>query len=283
MTLDALWEVVAPKAIGALLIDAGCAAAPLDFCCFFSSITAITGSSGLAHYTAANAFCDALASHRNGSGRRYLSINWGIWEEMHSMTKTNRDRVLLAGLRPMDEAGALDALGSLILSESSQAIVSATDWRLLRAAYEVRRPRPIFAEVNGRPKRPDLPVETPVADCTGKAVRSVAQQAVCEELIRVLDLPADTDLDEDRGFFELGMDSLLSVEFVNHLNDRLQCSLSSSAPFHFPTIRDLAAHIARPAERPETWREPSNPERDNGSGLRADAVVDRLRAALQRS
>ena len=65
----------------------GLAAAPatrdhqLDFFVVQSSLLSLTGSAGQSNYTAANAFLDALVSHRHALGLPATVINWTAWDE----------------------------------------------------------------------------------------------------------------------------------------------------------------------------------------------------------
>jgi acyl transferase domain-containing protein/glutamate-1-semialdehyde aminotransferase/enoyl-CoA hydratase/carnithine racemase len=61
------------------------------------------------------------------------------------------------------------------------------------------------------------------------------------------------ELDEDRPFFELGMNSINVVEFVTQLERQLGISVEASDIFNYPTFRALAEH-AQPDARPEMNR-----------------------------
>lgn len=49
--------------------------------------------------------------------------------------------------------------------------------------------------------------------------------------------------EEDQGFFELGMNSLTAIEFKNNLEDMLDCQLSSTLTFDYPTIAKLVTYL----------------------------------------
>nr|WP_247891668.1 acyl carrier protein [Azospirillum argentinense] len=72
----------------------------------------------------------------------------------------------------------------------------------------------------------------------------------------------ETDFNEDLPFLEMGVDSILSVDLVNALNDGLGIQLRATDLFNFATPRRLCDHIAGlPAGRPEpaAARSPDHP------------------------
>ena len=92
-----------------LLIERLSASQPIAFFVVFSTTTALLGSSGLAHYAAANAVLDALACRRRAEGKPALSVNWGLWDTINVDPK-DRERIIRGGLRPMPTAVGLAAL-----------------------------------------------------------------------------------------------------------------------------------------------------------------------------
>ncbi len=76
-------RVFTPKVHGTLLLDQLLEREPLELCVLFSSTSAQLGPAGQIDYVAANAFLDAYAQSRAGhAGRRTLSIEWGVWNEV---------------------------------------------------------------------------------------------------------------------------------------------------------------------------------------------------------
>jgi len=59
----------------------------------------------------------------------------------------------------------------------------------------------------------------------------------------VLQWDASRRIDANTGFFEMGMDSLTSVELRNSLQSALGCSLSATVAFDYPTVSSLCAHL----------------------------------------
>jgi acyl carrier protein len=50
--------------------------------------------------------------------------------------------------------------------------------------------------------------------------------------------------DPQKGFFDMGMDSLMVIELKNCLDASLGCSLPPTVVFESPTIKDLAEYLA---------------------------------------
>ncbi len=74
-------RVLAPKVRGALVLDTLLRDVPLDFLVLFSSISALLGPAGQVDYAGANAFLNAFAHSRQGSGdRRVVAVDWGVWQ-----------------------------------------------------------------------------------------------------------------------------------------------------------------------------------------------------------
>ncbi|MFC7764260.1 acyl carrier protein [Catellatospora bangladeshensis] len=76
--------------------------------------------------------------------------------------------------------------------------------------------------------------------------------AVCGAVAEAL---GDTDVAPDVGFFELGMDSVMSMALRSTVEREFGCSLTPTLTFEYPTSRALSAHVLEqiggaPAARP---------------------------------
>jgi acyl transferase domain-containing protein/thioesterase domain-containing protein/acyl carrier protein len=71
-------EVFTPKIQGTLVLDELFKDHALDFMVLFSSTSTVTAPAGQIDYVAANAFLNAYAESKRGSGR-VVAINWGLW------------------------------------------------------------------------------------------------------------------------------------------------------------------------------------------------------------
>jgi myxalamid-type polyketide synthase MxaE and MxaD len=232
----------------------------------FSSTTALWGARGLAHYAAANACLDALAHLRRTQGRPATVINWGVWTATRSLSAAQQDQAHDVGLRPMPSPAAFAALARVLASGSTQTIVADIDWSRFKPAYEAMRVRPLLrspgldaARVMGQPARRDGKPRRNQGDQRqgadeGFAHRLAAAPAdrrieiltssVRQAVGAVLGLAPDARLDPRTGFFELGMDSLTSVQLRRRLEGLLGRTLPSTLAFNHPTIDALVTYLS---------------------------------------
>ena len=251
MTIDALQTVFRPKVSGAWLLHELTAQMELDFFVLFSSTTALLGVKDLAHYAAANTFLDALAHHRKAGGQAAVSINWGIWDEVQSGSVEQQRATTGAGLRPMPAGQALKALGQLAASDAAQAVVAAVDWATLKAVYETKRRRPFLEKLGSAPS-PKRLAAAPARDDLRRRLDAARPQDrwdvlvehVRAEVAGVLRLEPGRTIELHRGLFDLGMDSLMSVELKSRLEASVGRALPSTLTFNYPNVGALAGYLA---------------------------------------
>jgi SAM-dependent methyltransferase/acyl carrier protein/NAD(P)-dependent dehydrogenase (short-subunit alcohol dehydrogenase family) len=250
LTPAVLSAVVAPKAIGAILLDKLTSTQPLDFLVLFSSTTALLGARGLAHYAAANQFLDVLANVRRWAGKPVLSVNWGLWDDLSAATEESREYTLQSGLMPMDSARVLDTFVRLLGSQEPQIAIASANWELLRSRYETRRARPLFEEIIA--PRPDAPIhKTAMAPADASAEMAQLPPSECadyvarritEDVAAILGMKPE-EVQPNMGLFDLGMDSLMSVELRSRLEKAFGCALPSTLTFNYPSAAALSKFI----------------------------------------
>ena len=78
LTPERMRTVLGPKAHGAWLLHEATREMKLDCFVMFSSVSSIFGNPAQGNYSAANAFLDSLAYHRQALGLPALTVNWGV-------------------------------------------------------------------------------------------------------------------------------------------------------------------------------------------------------------
>jgi acyl transferase domain-containing protein/SAM-dependent methyltransferase/acyl carrier protein len=256
-----LREMLRPKLAGSLVLERLTRDAGVDFLVLFSSTTALLGASGLAHYAAANAFLDALAPATDAAARRVISVNWGTWEVMRLASADDRSSYRAGGLLPMAAGDALDALGRLLAEPQSRAIVAKVDWSAFKPLHEARRPRPLLARLDEapRPARQQARADAGqgLAERLAAAPPSMRHDMLVEfvqhQVAEVLSLGSASAVPVATGLFDLGMDSLMSVELKRRLERGAARTLPSTLTFNYPNVAALARFletqlVVKPAE-----------------------------------
>ncbi|CAH0301676.1 Trans-aconitate 2-methyltransferase [Roseomonas sp. CECT 9278] len=131
MSPGALARVMAPKACGALHLDAATRDLPAHRFVLFSSVAGVLGNAGQANHAAASATLDALAWQRRAQGLHALAIDWGAWAATGAAAARG---VALPGVTGFAAAQALDVLDRLLAEDATQAMVLPVDWAAFAAA-----------------------------------------------------------------------------------------------------------------------------------------------------
>ncbi|MCV7089261.1 SDR family oxidoreductase, partial [Mycobacterium interjectum] len=139
MTNDDVMAMFAPKVDTAALLHRLTLKTPVRHFVLFSSISGLTGSRWLAHYTATSGYLDALAYARRVMGLPATTINWGLWKSLADTQHQFGQVSLGSGLLPMNDETAITALPLLMNpAAGAHSIMVNADWPLLAAAYRTR-------------------------------------------------------------------------------------------------------------------------------------------------
>ncbi|HWO67695.1 MAG TPA: SDR family NAD(P)-dependent oxidoreductase, partial [Umezawaea sp.] len=230
--------VLRPKVDAALHLHELTRDADLAAFVLFSSAAGVFGSPGQGNYAAANTFLDALAHHRRATGLPAQSLAWGTWDVedgvVGDLDATQRERLRRFG-RPLDPTEAL-ALFDAALTDGAPLLVPTRLELPKTRADDV--PPLLRALVRGgsgtAPRRR-------VAELDGPALR----EAVFSQIAEVLGYPGPDSVVGDRGFLELGLDSLTAVELRNGLSKVTGLRLKATVAFDAGTPDELVRSLTR--------------------------------------
>jgi acyl transferase domain-containing protein/acyl carrier protein len=250
---DRFATVLAPKVEGTWNLHAESLIDPLDFFVLFSSTAALLGSAGQANHAAANAFMDALSTHRRASGRPSLSINWGAWSETGSVARREvTDRLLSQGIEAIKSRAGIGALEQVFESAEPQIAIVPARWSTYLERYR-GRPVPSLLAALARDER--FADDDRASDNAPSLLRRLAEAKPADRgeilvahlraiVLRILGRRPTDALPEDQGFQQLGMDSLMSLELRNAVQASLGRSLPATLALNYPTIEALAAYLS---------------------------------------
>lgn len=238
---------LAPKVRGAIHLHRLTREAALDFFVTCSSVTSVWGSANQAHYAAANAFLDALVELRRTRGLCGLSINWGPWGGAGMSMIDGGRRVSEGGLRLMDPDVAVATLGQLLACGDRRVVVADVDWPRLKDLYQVHGRQPLFDAVGAQ----DSAAVSSAASALVTELQALLPADRADRLSALIDaavadvlgLGNGQVIDRDRGFFDLGVDSLMSVQIKDRIQQLLGREYPASLCFDYPTVTSLVAHL----------------------------------------
>nr|WP_313956518.1 SDR family NAD(P)-dependent oxidoreductase [Streptomyces sp. SAJ15] len=252
----------------------------LDLSAFvlFSSAAGVIGAPGQANYAAANAFLDALARRRRAQGLPAQSLAWGLWEERSALTaklgEADLARMARSGVLPLateealalfDAGRSLDepALVPLHLDparpRSGAGRAAGATPAVLRDLLGTREGRPAPSRTPGSRAATAPRNGAATGSDTGPAavlrrrlatLNETESERVLLDLVRthaaaVLRQLRPADIEPDRGFVDLGFDSLTDLELRDALETATGLSLSATLIFDHPTAAALAGHLRR--------------------------------------
>ncbi|OSP42866.1 MULTISPECIES: type I polyketide synthase [unclassified Streptomyces] len=218
----------------------------------FSSVAGLVGNAGQANYAAANSVLDALAHHRRTLGLRGLSLAWGLWESEDGMgselSATDLNRIKRSGFAPLGHDQGLALFDAALAGD--EAVLAPV--RLNEAALTGHVP-PVLADLAPAPsgtsdnalnlRLDDLPED----ERDGAALRFVRASAAA-----VLGYDSFEDIDADREFGAVGLDSIGNLELSRRLAAGTGLHLPATLVFDHPTPAGLASHLRRLLEESES-------------------------------
>lgn len=243
--------VMRPKVQGAWNLHRLSLAWPLEFFVMFSSGASMLGSPGQANYAAANASLDALAEFRRLQGLPGVAVNWGPWSDVGmaaDLTRRSSRQWRPAGLDPIPLDRGMEILGSVMRSAPPTVAVLPIDWTV----FARQLPPGCATQMLSRLVPEDALAGSPVIESEFlQRLRETPAAAQRDELIQLLERGISKVVGEnitgmaeqEQRFFEMGLDSLMAVEFQRKLSGQLGLNLPATLLFECPTIGALADYL----------------------------------------
>jgi phthiocerol/phenolphthiocerol synthesis type-I polyketide synthase A len=221
----AMW----PKISGARVLHESFPPGSLDFLFLTSAAGAVFGIPGQGAYASANAYLDGLARSRHRQGCHTVSLDWVAWQGLGFATHAHvvLDELARMGSRPVVPDEAFPAWEHVDTYDIAQAVMA---------------PLP-----SGHPGVGD--------DCARVPVRAWSEMPIGDLLVELeaelkailaheLRMP-ETDIDVDRPFAEMGLNSVMAMSIRREAERLLGIELSATMLWNHPTVAALTAFLAK--------------------------------------
>ncbi|MEK6250310.1 MAG: beta-ketoacyl reductase, partial [Planctomycetales bacterium] len=256
LDIQKLRDILHAKVSGTWLLHKAFEGDQLDFFVNFSSGASLLGSPLLASYAAANSFLDAISHHRRATGHAALAINWGFWDEVGMVARSQREigrGFAPQGMVSFSPQQGLAALQHLLEIGAVQTAVMPADWPEWWRYHPRAAQSSLFAdlvqlemdEVGDQEQVLESADEEPgitreiVLQAPAANRAQIIEEYLSNQLSRVLRIPAE-ELDIQQPLNNLGIDSLMAVELRNHVQANLGVIIPVAQLMQDPSISQLA-------------------------------------------
>jgi acyl carrier protein len=204
----------------------------------FGSSASWLGTVGQANHAYAN--FDLTAGSDNPGNLNEVSILWGAWTSRGAVKKYDAESwVNRIGMSTIQTQEGLNLMDRIIGSGTRELGVFQLDWSKYQ---EVMKHTPLiqdFMGVNDEFISSARIENSPEAFAGHDEVASWLEA----ELSYTLGYESRQSFDHDAGFFDLGLDSLTTLDLVKRIESKINAKLPSTVLFKYPTIQQLAGFV----------------------------------------
>ncbi|MGE5695634.1 MAG: type I polyketide synthase [Candidatus Sericytochromatia bacterium] len=204
----------------------------LDFFYLTASAGTVFGIPGQGAYAAANAYLDCLARARHRQGCHSVSLDWAAWQGLGFAAEAQIvvHELERLGSRPITPNEAFAAWEYVDRYDIAQAVIVPMPSGGEGASGTSEAQRSTQMHVWSQMSSDDLHAEL------SKGLRAI--------IARELGLP-ETELEIDRPFAELGLNSLMALTIRREAEQLVGVELSATMLWNHPTIAMLAEHLSK--------------------------------------
>ncbi|MEM9977314.1 MAG: beta-ketoacyl reductase, partial [Cyanobacteria bacterium P01_D01_bin.2] len=182
-----------------------------------------------------------------------LSINWGAWSDVGSALKYQRQGNLkhLPGVDVISPEQGLAKLEQIWHTSAPQVGIVPIDWSEFftqalvadASLFENLREDIVLPSTQALTQASSKLFLEKLRDMPPGKQRPYLETFVCQQVCQTLGFQLE-ELDQQTGFFDLGMDSLTALELKNNLQTNLGISLPNTLVFDYPNVAALLEYLA---------------------------------------
>ncbi|MCB1205280.1 MAG: amino acid adenylation domain-containing protein [Verrucomicrobiae bacterium] len=263
-------KVLLPKMLGAWNLHEATLGIPLEHFICFSSFSAVIGAVKQSNYNAGNVFLDQLAHHRRSLGLPALTFNWGALEGAGFVARNEKTQQYLEmvglGATNMEETLHLFSVG--VPTDAVQLGTARCDWgALARFSPSVSGSNMFLPVVPRSNSGGGDSMAARILEAPAEKRLGLVEDLIAAQVGAVLGTDP-TRLDKDTPLTNLGLDSLMAIELVNRIEEKLGMSMPMGSVLNGPNIRDLSIPVLE-----KLLESGGGAASGGGSGIDASALV----------
>jgi acyl transferase domain-containing protein/acyl carrier protein len=222
MSEDDFAKVVAPKITGTRVLHDAFERHDLEFFVMFGSAGSTIASPGQANYAAANAFLDAFAHYRQAQGLPALTIGWGPWS-VGMVEELKLEKVYAArGIELITPAVGARILDRLINQKAPSVVAISADWTRARHAGLGGRLPMMFSELGlAETRSAETDSDGSILELLAVTAEGDRPAVIADSISHVVAAVFDcatTDFEPDDMLDDIGLDSMMAMEFRLRIN-----------------------------------------------------------------
>lgn len=259
MSRDDLATQFNPKVRGTWLLFQKLKHWDLDFFLMLSSVASVWGVKGLSHYAAANHFLDAFADYGRHMGLPTVTANLGpiAGGGMATMDASGRQTMEMMGLNFLQPTKVNESLPLILKHRSRNRVLAEVNWETFKRIYDANHGSPLLEYLGEQTEAEGEAPGSLLANLSASPVPThfdLLVEHIQDTTSRIMRLRGNQLPDPDKGFFDMGMDSLMILDLKAHLQKSLSLCIDTTVIFEHATVHALAAYLLEVIQ-PQTYSE----------------------------
>ena len=207
------------------------------------------GSIGQGNYAMANSYLDTFAAYRQSLSLPCLSINWGAFSV--GMAKATQEGLKAVGIETISPDKGISMVGDLMNYPNSGLGVIKFNWDNVARKFPQLSQSPYLQNIissSDKEENKKDDSQTQLFNQLLKADDTARIKLLIDYLISAIALILHIDKEKitpEDSLIDLGMDSLMVMEAINHLKNDLQLMLYPREIYERPQISTLAQYLAQ--------------------------------------
>ena len=250
MNDDRFRKVLKPKVDGTMNLHDLSKNHDLDLFVMFSSLSSLIGHLGQANYVVANTMLDSFAYFRKDLCLPATTINLGVLGQSGVIARDAnlKKMVMESGIRSFTNEEVLIALEEIVRKKPTQVGFFDVDWHVLGKSFKSSKTS-LFEELiqenvglSNQLSEEQSKNWNVLLSLESREQQELVIEVLTEELSLILKMPKDR-IPANKGINFLGVDSILSVQLIRAINNRLAVELSPMEFTSGPNLRQLSKII----------------------------------------